>query len=70
MRSETVIMNTQPTKRIEWIDLAKGIGMILVLYGHLSGSGDNPWFPDLGGGYMGDILIPHAVVLLAERLHI
>jgi fucose 4-O-acetylase-like acetyltransferase len=34
-------------RRIEWIDVAKGIAMILVFYGHLSGSGDNPWFPDL-----------------------
>lgn len=34
-------------KRIEWIDVAKGIAMILVFYGHLPGSGNNPWFPDL-----------------------
>lgn len=33
--------------RIAWIDVAKGIAMLLVFYGHLPGSGDNPWFPDL-----------------------
>jgi fucose 4-O-acetylase-like acetyltransferase len=33
--------------RIEWLDMAKGIAMFLVFYGHLPGSGDNPWFPDL-----------------------
>lgn len=34
-------------RRVDWIDVAKGITMILVFYGHLPGSGDNPWFPDL-----------------------
>lgn len=34
-------------RRIVWIDIAKAIAMILVFYGHISGSGDNPWFPDL-----------------------
>lgn len=32
-------------ERIQWIDLSKGMAMILVFYGHLGGSGDNPWFP-------------------------
>jgi uncharacterized membrane protein len=36
-------------QRIAWIDVAKGLAMILVFYGHLPGSGDNPWFPDLMG---------------------
>jgi fucose 4-O-acetylase-like acetyltransferase len=33
--------------RISWIDISKGLAMILVFYGHLPGSGNNPWFPDL-----------------------
>ncbi|RYQ54702.1 acyltransferase family protein [Bifidobacterium pseudolongum] len=37
------------SNRIAWIDTAKGIAMILVFYGHLGGSGDNPWFPGLTG---------------------
>lgn len=36
-------------QRILWIDIAKGIAMLLVFYGHLGGAGDNPWFPDLTG---------------------
>lgn len=36
-------------RRIAWIDVAKGIAMLLVFYGHLGGSGDNPWFPNLEG---------------------
>lgn len=38
---------TEKRGRIPWIDVAKGIAMFLVLFGHLPGSGDNPWFPDL-----------------------
>jgi fucose 4-O-acetylase-like acetyltransferase len=37
------------SNRIDWIDAAKGIAMLLVFYGHLRGSGDNPWFPGLAG---------------------
>lgn len=37
-------------QRIDWIDMAKGITMLLVLFGHLPGSGNNPWFPDIVGG--------------------
>lgn len=36
-------------RRILWIDVAKGIAMLLVFYGHLGGAGDNPWFPNLTG---------------------
>ncbi|MCH4853769.1 acyltransferase [Bifidobacterium pseudolongum] len=36
-------------QRILWIDIAKGIAMLLVFYGHLGGAGDNPWFPNLTG---------------------
>lgn len=37
------------SRRILWIDIAKGLAMLLVFYGHLGGAGDNPWFPDLTG---------------------
>ena len=29
-------MRSDEQKRIEWVDIAKGIGMILVVYGHTS----------------------------------
>lgn len=48
MKDTHVKMSTS-RKRIAWIDSAKGIAMILVFYGHLGGSGDNPWFPYLEG---------------------
>lgn len=36
-------------KRIEWIDIAKGVGIALVSFGHLSnGEGENVWLPALG----------------------
>lgn len=40
---------THQSCRILWIDIAKGIAMLLVFYGHLGGAGDNPWFPNLTG---------------------
>lgn len=42
-------MHSTPKKRIPWIDVAKGIAMLLVFYGHVGGGGDNPWFPNLEG---------------------
>lgn len=35
------------SQRVIWIDIAKGIAMLLVFYGHLPGDGSNPWFPNL-----------------------
>lgn len=45
--SQGPIKPSSPRKRIVWIDAAKALAMILVFYGHLGGSGDNPWFPSL-----------------------
>lgn len=37
-------------KRVEWIDVAKGLGITLVSFGHLSnGDGQSVWLPALGG---------------------
>lgn len=49
-RKREYILKTEPNgNRILWIDVAKAIAMILVFYGHVTGSGDNPWFPGLEG---------------------
>ena len=32
-----------PKKRIEWLDIAKGVGIILVIFGHTLASGSTPW---------------------------
>lgn len=38
------------TKRIEWVDIAKGVGIIFVIFGHLSnGDGKSVWLPALDG---------------------
>ena len=37
-------------QRVEWIDIAKGLGITLVSFGHLSnGDGQAVWLPALGG---------------------
>ena len=34
------------SKRIEWIDVAKGVGIVLVSFGHLrNGDGESEWLP-------------------------
>ncbi|WP_029576917.1 acyltransferase family protein [Bifidobacterium thermacidophilum] len=39
---------TAMKKRIEWIDIAKGIGITLVSFGHLrNGDGQSVWLPAL-----------------------
>lgn len=41
-------MTTAVKKRIEWIDIAKGIGITLVSFGHLrNGDGQSVWLPAL-----------------------
>lgn len=36
------------SKRIEWIDVAKGVGIVLVSFGHLrNGDGESVWLPAL-----------------------
>lgn len=45
--NQGLVKLSSPSKRIVWIDAAKALAMILVFYGHLGGSGDNPWFPSL-----------------------
>jgi fucose 4-O-acetylase-like acetyltransferase len=41
---------TKPSKRIEWIDIAKGLGIILVSFGHLrNGDGQSVWLPAMDG---------------------
>ncbi|AUD90625.1 hypothetical protein [Bifidobacterium breve] len=36
------------TKRIEWIDIAKALGILLVSFGHLrNGDGQSVWLPAL-----------------------
>ena len=36
------------SKRIEWIDVAKGVGIVLVSFGHLRNSdGESVWLPAL-----------------------
>ena len=43
------VKKTGSTKtRIEWIDIAKGIGIVLVSFGHLrNGDGQSVWLPAL-----------------------
>ncbi|RBP97306.1 hypothetical protein CRD60_07455 [Bifidobacterium aemilianum] len=36
-----------PSHRIRWIDVSKGIAMLLVFYGHIHEEGTLPWLPDL-----------------------
>lgn len=37
-----------PSQRIHWIDIAKGIGIILVSFGHIrNGDGQSVWLPAL-----------------------
>lgn len=36
------------SKRVEWIDVAKGVGIVLVSFGHLrNGDGESVWLPAL-----------------------
>lgn len=36
------------SKRVEWIDVAKGVGIVLVSFGHLrNGDGESVWLPTL-----------------------
>ena len=38
----------QQRKRIEWIDIGKGIGIVLMTFGHLrNGDGQSVWLPAL-----------------------
>lgn len=37
-----------PSQRIEWIDIAKALGIILVSFGHIrNGDGESVWLPVL-----------------------
>lgn len=39
---------TRPHQRVHWIDVAKGLGIILVSFGHIrNGNGQSVWLPDL-----------------------
>lgn len=47
-KAEHSVEKFPKTKRIEWIDIAKGIGIILVSFGHLrNGDGQSVWLPAL-----------------------
>lgn len=49
-KAEHSVEKFPKTKRIEWIDIAKGIGIILVSFGHLrNGDGQSVWLPALNG---------------------
>lgn len=55
------------SKRVEWIDVAKGVGIVLVSFGHLrNGDGESVWLPALDR----DIPVPHALVLPTGGAHV
>ena len=56
------------SKRVEWIDVAKGVGIVLVSFGHLrNGDGESVWLPALDRR---DIPVPHALVLPTGGAHV
>lgn len=59
------------SKRIEWIDVAKGVGIVLVSFGHLrNGDGESVWLPALGRAHRRDIPVPYAPVLPTGGAHV
>ena len=53
--------HTATTDRLQWVDTAKSLGLLLVIWGHLLYGGL------LGGGKSCDILFSYAIVLCAIR---
>lgn len=47
-KPSTELTSNRSTTRIHWIDIAKGIGIILVSFGHIrNGDGQSVWLPAL-----------------------
>lgn len=56
-------------RRIEWIDIAKGLGIILVSFGHLrNGDGQSVWLPALDGTIAGIYLFHMPLFFLLAGL--
>ena len=48
--TERSSLSSPPSNRVEWIDIAKGVGIVLVSFGHLrNGDGQSVWLPALDG---------------------